>query len=62
MDRLLDPIEAAGVFQSRMIGQLRLYSLPAEPWAEATAKLAKAVLLTGGYSNRVHLRRELGFE
>lgn len=44
MHRLLDPIEADGVFQSRMIGQLRLYSFPDEIWAEAAAKLAKAIL------------------
>jgi len=79
MHRLLDPIEADGVFESRMIGSIRIYSLPLRPWAKPLGTLAAAILrehpkwasrvsvtkkmmLTGGYSNRVHLRRELGYE
>jgi hypothetical protein len=79
MHRLLDPIEADGVFQSRMIGSIRIYSLADQPWAVPLATLAarileehprlasrvsvaRSMMLTGGYSNRVHLRRELGFE
>lgn len=46
MHRLLDPIEADGVFTSEMVGQIRLYSLTREPWTEAAVNLATAILAT----------------
>lgn len=79
MHRLLDPVEADGVFASRMVGSIRLYSFAPEPWAESLAALVRALLqrhptlasrvaagrtlmVTGGFSGRVHLRRKLGLE
>jgi len=77
MHRLLDPIEADGIFVSRMVGSIRLYSLPARRWAEPLRQLTRAILenhpilasrvssgqrlmLSGSFSGRVHLRRQLG--
>jgi hypothetical protein len=74
MLRLLDPIEADGVLESRIVGSIRVYRLVQHPWtaALATAVLehrpdlasrvsaAKTMLRTGASSGLVHLRRRLG--
>jgi hypothetical protein len=44
MHKLLDPIESDGIFSSRMIGQIRLYSLGPGNWVEPTERLARAIL------------------
>ena len=79
MHRLLDPIEADGVFTSKMIGSIRIYSLAPGPWAAPLEHFGRAILerhpllasrvssgrrmvVTGGFSNRIHLRRVLGYE
>lgn len=76
MLRLMDPLEADGVVQSRMVGSIRLYRLRPARWAGAVKTLvsavaqhdpsvaqatavARALMLSGGFSNRMHLRKVL---